>query len=110
MGLKRDMERFRRSESDAVYALLAETFKALGDETRVRILHILLEGELSVGDLTDFLETSQSAVSHQLRILRAMRLVRGRRSGRSVFYSLDDDHIERLLIDGLDHVKGECDG
>ena len=98
----------RHMESDAVYALLAETFKALADETRVRILHALLGGEASVGELTDLLGMSQSAVSHQLRILRAMRLVRGRRAGRLVFYSLDDDHIERLLGDGLDHVKGEC--
>ncbi len=105
---KNGMERL--SESDAVYALLAETFKALGDETRVRILHALVSGEASVGELTRILGTSQSAVSHQLRLLRALRLVRGRREGRSVFYALDDDHIERLLSDGLEHVKGECDG
>jgi len=84
---------------------LAETFKALSDPTRVRILSALLHGELCVYELADTVGASQSAVSHQLRTLREMRLVRFRREGRHVFYALDDDHIYGLFREGLDHVS-----
>jgi DNA-binding transcriptional ArsR family regulator len=83
---------------------LAEIFRALGDPTRVRILHALAASELCVCDLAAILGMSQSAVSHQLRLLRSLRLVRNRREGRMVYYALDDDHIEKLLAQGLDHV------
>ncbi|MEE9305381.1 MAG: metalloregulator ArsR/SmtB family transcription factor [bacterium] len=83
---------------------LAEIFRALGDPTRVRILHALAASELCVCDLAAILGMSQSAVSHQLRLLRSLRLVRYRREGRMVYYALDDDHIEKLLAQGLDHV------
>ena len=83
---------------------LAEIFRALGDPTRVRILHSLAASELCVCDLAAILGMSQSAVSHQLRLLRSLRLVRNRREGRMVYYALDDDHIEKLLAQGLDHV------
>lgn len=83
---------------------LAEIFRALGDPTRVRILHALAASELCVCDLAAILGMSQSAVSHQLRLLRSLRLVRHRREGRMVYYALDDDHIEKLLAQGLDHV------
>ena len=83
---------------------LAEIFRALGDPTRVRILHSLAASELCVCDLAAILGMSQSAVSHQLRLLRSLRLVRHRREGRMVYYALDDDHIEKLLAQGLDHV------
>jgi ArsR family transcriptional regulator, lead/cadmium/zinc/bismuth-responsive transcriptional repressor len=86
-------------------ALLAETFKALGDPTRVRILDALSTGELCVCDLAALLGSSESAVSHQLRLLRNLRLVRSRRAGRMVFYALDDHHIIRLFEEGLRHVQ-----
>jgi len=84
---------------------LAETFGALGDATRVRILAVLSQGEICVGDLAQELAMSQSAVSHQLRILRNLRLVRARREGRQAYYSLDDHHVLGLFAQGLDHVR-----
>jgi ArsR family transcriptional regulator, lead/cadmium/zinc/bismuth-responsive transcriptional repressor len=89
---------------DSVF-LLAETFKVLGDPTRVRILDALATGELCVCDLAALLGLSESAVSHQLRLLRSLRLVRPRRAGRMVFYALDDDHIISLFREGLRHVQ-----
>jgi ArsR family transcriptional regulator, lead/cadmium/zinc/bismuth-responsive transcriptional repressor len=86
-------------------AALAETFKVLGDETRVRILDVLARTELCVQDLARVLGLTQSAVSHQLRLLRSMRLVRTRRDGRQIFYALDDDHIVKLFEQGLEHVE-----
>jgi ArsR family transcriptional regulator, lead/cadmium/zinc/bismuth-responsive transcriptional repressor len=84
---------------------LAETFKALGDPTRVRIISALCGGEMCVNDLADALDISQSAVSHQLRVLRNLHLVRSRKEGRSVYYALDDEHVLTLFAQGLDHVK-----
>ncbi len=84
---------------------LAEAFKVLGDPTRVKILDLLSREELCVCDLSAILGLTQSAVSHQLRLLRMHRLVKSRRERRCVFYSLDDDHIVRLLSEGLDHVS-----
>ena len=89
---------------DAVQGL-ADTFSALGDPTRVRILDALSHGELCVCDLAAVLSLSQSAVSHQLRLLRGIRLVRPRRDGRIVFYSLDDQHIMSLFRQTLQHVE-----
>ena len=84
---------------------LAEIFKALGDPTRVRLLSALATAELCVCDLATLLTLSESAVSHQLRLLRSLRLVRARRDGRMVFYRLDDDHIVRLLAQGREHAE-----
>jgi len=84
---------------------LADLFSALSDPTRLRIISVLLEGEMNVGDLASQLEMTESAVSHQLRGLRYMRLVRSRKNGRQVFYSLDDDHVAKLYRMGLDHVE-----
>jgi len=84
---------------------LAETFRVLGDPTRVRILDALSGGELCVCDIASIAGISESAVSHQLRLLRGMRLVRPRRSGRLVFYALDDQHIIELLKQALTHVE-----
>jgi DNA-binding transcriptional ArsR family regulator len=84
---------------------IAETFRVLGDPTRVRILDVLTEGELCVCDIASLVSISESAVSHQLRLLRGMRLVRPRRSGRQVFYSLDDQHIVHLLRLAVTHVE-----
>lgn len=91
--------------SGANVQALAETFKVLGDATRVRILDALSRAELCVGDLADLLGLSESAVSHQLRLLRGMRLVRPRRAGQMIFYTLDDQHIVRLFAQGLEHVQ-----
>ena len=85
-------------------ATLAATFRALGDPTRVRILDALSKAELCVCDLAGLLGLTESAVSHQLQLLRAMRLVRSRRAGRHVFYTLDDQHIVSLFNQGLAHV------
>ncbi len=85
-------------------AELAETFKLLGDVTRVRILDALSHDELCVSDLAALVSLSESAVSHQLRLLRNMRLVRARRSGRMVYYALDDQHIMSLFEQASHHV------
>ena len=84
---------------------LADSFSALGDPTRVRILDALSHGELCVCDLAAVLKLSQSGVSHQLRLLRGLRLVRPRRDGRVVFYSLDDQHIMAIFRQTLQHVE-----
>lgn len=83
---------------------LADIFGALADPTRLRILSALARGELCVCDLADVLDLSVSAVSHQLKLLRTLRLVKARKAGRQAFYSLDDGHVERLLQEGLRHV------
>ena len=88
---------------DAVEAL-SEIFKALGDPTRLRLLTALGQGELCVCDLATLSGISESATSHQLRLLRALRLVRARREGRMVYYRLDDDHVVGLVAQGLQHV------
>lgn len=84
---------------------LAELFSALSDASRVRIISLLIEGEMSVSALAKGLTMTESAVSHQLRGLRQMHLVRARKSGRQVFYSLDDDHVARLFSLGFEHVQ-----
>ena len=89
----------------AAVAALAETFRVLGDGTRVRILDAISRSELRVGEIADLLGLTESAVSHQLRLLRNMRLVRPRRDGKSIYYSLDDQHIVRLFEQGLEHVQ-----
>jgi ArsR family transcriptional regulator len=83
---------------------LAEVFRALSDPTRVRIVSLLADGELCVCDLAAALGMSQSAVSHQLRGLRDLHLVRWRREGRQIFYTLDDEHVADLYQRGLEHV------
>lgn len=84
---------------------LAEIFRALSDPSRIRIISVLANGETNVGSLADAVGISESAVSHHLRGLRQMRLVRARKQGRQVFYSLDDDHIAELYHRGLDHIQ-----
>ena len=84
---------------------LADTFKVLGDATRVRILDALSRSDLCVCDIARLVGLSESAVSHQLRLLRGMRVVRARRAGRLVFYTLDDRHIVGLFEQGLEHVE-----
>lgn len=88
-------------------AQLADLFKALGDPTRVKMIHALVQSELCVHDLTEVLSMGQSAVSHQLRLLRNMRIVKRRKVGKTVFYSLDDDHVEQIFLLTLQHLKHE---
>jgi ArsR family transcriptional regulator len=83
---------------------LAGTFKVLGDTTRVRILDALSHAEVPVCDLAELLGLTQSAVSHQLRLLRGARLVKSRRDGQHIYYTLDDQHIVKLFEQGLEHV------
>lgn len=90
---------------EAAVTELADTFKVLGDPTRVRILAVLSRSETCVADLAKLLGLTDSAVSHQLRLLRGMRVVRPRRAGRQVFYALADEHIVRLFEQGLTHVR-----
>jgi ArsR family transcriptional regulator len=84
---------------------LSEIFKVLGDATRVKILYALSKEELCVCDIAALLGMSISAISHHLRLLRNLRLVKFRKTGRIVYYSLDDDHVKRLLEVGVEHVK-----
>jgi ArsR family transcriptional regulator, lead/cadmium/zinc/bismuth-responsive transcriptional repressor len=90
---------------DSISTHLADLFSALSDSTRLRIISVLLDGEMNVGEIAAQLEMTESAVSHQLRGLRQMKLVRGRKNGRQVFYALDDDHVAKLYRMGLDHVE-----
>jgi DNA-binding transcriptional ArsR family regulator len=84
---------------------LAAAFQALGDPTRLKMLMAMAGGEMCVCDLAAYLEISDSAVSHQLRRLRDLALVKSRRDGQVLYYSLDDDHVEKLLAMGLEHVR-----
>ena len=86
---------------------IANIFKALGDANRVRIISLLLEHELCVEDISELLNMSASAVSHQLRTLRQLRLVRSRKAGRNVYYKLQDEHIENLYLITLKHIACE---
>lgn len=84
---------------------LAELFKVFGDSTRVRILYALYERERGVGELAEALDLSQSATSHQLKVLRAAKLVRTRREGKAIIYSLADGHVVTILAQGIEHIE-----
>jgi len=84
---------------------LAEFYKVFGDTTRIKLLYALMEGEFCVGDLAEKLQMSQSAISHQLRVLKTARLVKFRREGKTVFYSLSDSHIRTILDQGMVHIS-----
>ena len=92
---------------DEVVSALAELFKALGDTTRVKILSCLQLSDMCVGEIADNVGMSTSAVSHQLRVLRAIKLVKGTKEGKEVRYSLDDDHVTLIMQCGLTHVLEE---
>ena len=89
---------------DTLYDL-TELFRIFGDSTRVRILYVLFEAEMCVCDIAALLGLTQSAVSHQLRALKNVRLVKSRREGKTVFYSLADDHVKTIIDQGLEHVR-----
>ena len=90
---------------DEVLYDLAELFKIFGDSTRIKILYALLQSELCVCDIAGLLDVTQSAVSHQLRVLKASKLVKFRREGKVVFYSLADDHVMSILSQGMEHIE-----
>mgnify|MGYP001026268552 FL=1 len=83
---------------------LADLFKVFGDSTRLRIMYTISENEMSVLNIAEALSMEQSTISHQLRVLRQNKLVRVRREGKQIYYSLDDDHVKRIIEMGLDHV------
>lgn len=84
---------------------LAEFFKVFGDSTRIKILFVLFETEMSVGDIATALDMTQSAISHQLKILKTSKLVKSRREGKSIFYSLADEHVKTIFAQGLEHIE-----
>lgn len=91
-------------DEDKLYDL-AEIFKVFGDSTRIKILYVLFESEMCVCDIAQTLNMNQSAISHQLRILKQNRLVKSRREGKSVFYSLADGHVRTILDQGMEHIE-----
>ena len=93
-----------KTYTDKAVSDLAELYKIFGDPTRIRILYAMLDQELCVNDIAGRLQMSQSSVSHQLRILKTSKLVKSRREGKSIFYSLDDEHVSAILSMGMEHI------
>lgn len=83
----------------------AELFKVFGDSTRIRILHCLFEKERNVTEISENLNMNQSAISHQLQILKNSKLIKNRRSGKTIFYSLNDDHVYNIINQGIEHIN-----
>lgn len=84
---------------------LAELFKIFGDSTRIRILYVLFEAEMCVCDIAEVLGMTQSAISHQLRLLKQAKLVKNRREGKTVYYALADDHVRTIIFQGMEHIE-----
>ena len=99
-----EMVRERMPEEELLYDL-AELFKVFGDSTRIKILYALFESELCVCDIAQLLNMTQSAISHQLRVLKQSHLVKYRRDGKIILYSLADDHVRRVINQGMEHVE-----
>ena len=93
-------------DEDTLYDL-ADLYKIFGDSTRIKIMYLLLRSEMCVCDIADVLNMNQSAISHQLRVLKQNKLVKNRREGKSVFYSLTDDHVMSILSQGMEHIGEE---
>ena len=91
-------------EEEKLYDL-AELFKVFGDTTRIRILYVLFEAEMCVCDIAEVLSMTQSAISHQLRLLKQAKLVKNRREGKTVYYSLADDHVRTIIDQGMEHIE-----
>ncbi len=94
----------RMPDEEILYDL-AELYKVFGDSTRIKILYVLLESEMCVCDIAQLLNMSQSAISHQLRVLKQSKLVKYRRDGKSVMYSLADEHVKTIINQGMQHVE-----
>ena len=99
-----DMVKIKLPKEENLYDL-AELFKVFGDSTRIKILSALFESEMCVCDIAYLLNMTPSAISHQLRILKQARLIKNRRDGKIVFYSLDDGHIKQIFDQGLNHIN-----
>ncbi len=100
------LEEFKdKMPSTAELERTAELFKAFGDPTRMHILTALFDRELCVCDISDLLGMTQSAISHQLRLLRNIGLVKNRREGKSIYYSLDDTHVATIIVQGIEHIR-----
>lgn len=93
----------RMPDEETLYDL-AELFKVFGDSTRVKILCVLFEAEMCVCDIAELLKMSQSAISHQLRVLKQSKLVKNRREGKTIFYSLADEHVRAIFNQGMEHI------
>ena len=98
------IDKIKLPEEEVLYDL-GDFFKILGDSTRIKILSALFQSEMCVCDIASLLDMTQSAISHQLRVLKKARLVKFRKEGKTVFYSLDDQHIDKIFSFGLDHIK-----
>ena len=94
---------------DEILFDLAELFKIFGDSTRIKILYLLFESEMCVCDIAQMLRMTQSAISHQLAVLKKSKLVKYRREGKTVFYSLSDGHVRTIIDQGMEHVSGLCE-
>lgn len=94
----------KRMPEEGVLRELADFYKVFGDATRIRILCVLLQAEVCVCDLAELLGMTQSAISHQLRVLKQMKLVKNRRDGKTVYYSLADGHIQTIISQGMEHI------
>ena len=105
VNIKKVEEVRKKLKPDSTINQLAESFKVLGDSTRLKIIYVLSQTELCVCDIAALLGLTDSAVSHQLRVLRNMRLVKYRKEGKMAYYTLDDEHIESLFKEGLKHVE-----
>ncbi|WP_319202839.1 metalloregulator ArsR/SmtB family transcription factor [uncultured Ilyobacter sp.] len=92
-------------KSDELIQNVADFFKAFSDSTRLKIVSMLLEEEMCVCDIANVLNMTHSSVSHQLRVLRQLRVVKNRKEGKTVYYSLDDDHVRTILAQGISHLK-----
>ena len=91
--------------NDDILFDMAETFKVFGDSTRIKIISALLESELCVGDIAEIANSTQSAISHQLRVLKQAKLVKTRKEGKTVYYSLADEHVQKLYRIGKEHIE-----
>lgn len=91
-------------EEEKLYDL-AELFKMFGDSTRIRILYVLFEAEMCVCDIAELLKMTQSAISHQLRLLKQAKLIKNRREGKTVYYSLADEHVRTIINQGMEHIE-----
>lgn len=104
--IEKDMILIKNNTLNEDYAYqLSEFFKVFGDTTRIRILHLLSINEICVHEISSILDISQSAISHQLKILRDTKLVKPRKAGKHVYYSLSDDHVLKIFENGLEHIK-----
>lgn len=97
------MMKNKMTKDETLYDL-AELFKVFGDSTRIKILYVLFESELCVGDIAQLLGLTQTAVSHQLRVLKNSKLVKFRKEGKTVYYSLADDHVYKIINQGMEHI------